>query len=110
MNRTTIILAVAVVLAGAGAWGVFGGGGGAKTVPGEGAYGDEQYQCQDKIFEDLQHPLEMVFLENQFWHATDGEDLTVGGKLQSPNVEGGIYTMEYSCLIRGGKILSVDIH
>jgi len=110
MNRTTIILTVAVVLAGAGAWAVFYGGGGAKTVPGEGAYGDEQYQCQDKIFEDLQHPLELVFLENQIWHTADGEDLTVGGKLQSPNVEGGTDTMEYSCLIRRGKILNIDIH
>ncbi|MBT3395724.1 MAG: hypothetical protein HN423_00905 [Alphaproteobacteria bacterium] len=79
-------------------------------MSGEGAYGDELYACQDKIFEDLQHPLELVFLESQEWHAAGDEDLTVGGKFQMPNVEGGTDTMDYSCLIRRGEILNIDVH
>ena len=110
MNRATIILAVAVVLASAGAWAIFGGGGEAKIVSGEGIYGDELYACQDKVFEDLQHPLELVFIESRDWHAADDDELTVGGMFQMPNVDGGTDTMDYSCLMRGGKILFVDIH
>ena len=110
MNRTIIILAMAVVLAGAGAWAIFGGGSETKIVSGEGAYGDELYQCQDTIFEDLQHPLELVFLESEDWHAVGDEDLTVGGKLQMPNVEGTTDTRNYSCLIRSGEFMSFSIY
>jgi len=109
MKRTPIIVAVVVVLAGAGAWAIFGGSGEPKQVAGAGDYGDELFACQDKIFEDLQHPLELVFIEAREWHTADGEELSVGGTLQLSNVDGGTDTMDYSCNMRGGEILNVDI-
>ena len=109
MNRTTIIVAVVVVLAGAGAWAMFGGSGGPKQVAGAGEYRDELFACRDKIFEDLQHPLELVFIESRNWHTADGAEINVGGTLQLPNVAGGTDTMDYSCRIRGQDILNIDI-
>ena len=110
MNRTTVIVSVVVVLAVAGAWALFDVSGGPKQVAGAGAYGVELGECQDKIFEDLQHPLELVFLEARNWHTADNEDITVGGTFQAPNVDGGTDTMDYACKILGGEIMNVDIH
>ena len=110
MNRTAIVVATVVVLAGAGAWAIFAGSGGPKVVAGAGEYEDQLYACQDKIFEDLQHPLELVFVESKDWHTADGAEIDVGGILQVPNVDGGTDTMEYSCQIRGNKIFNLDIH
>ncbi len=109
MARNTIIAALIVVVAGVGIWMVLGGSGAPKVIAGAGTFDAEVYACQDKVFEDLQHPLELVFVDNTEWHAGDAAELSVGGKLQIPNVQGRLDTMAYQCLSRGGQIESMEI-
>jgi hypothetical protein len=109
MTRNTIIAALIVIVTGAGIWIVLGGSGAHKTIAGMGDFDAEFYACKEKVFEDLMHPLELVFLDNTEWHAGDAAEFSVGGKLQFPNVEGGLDIFAYQCLSRDGKIQNMEI-
>ena len=109
MTKNAIIAASIVVVAAAAIWMWLGGSDQPQVVAGVGAFDAEIFACKDKVFEDLQHPLELVFVENTEWHAGDATELTVGGTLRTPNVEGRLDTMAYQCLSRAGQIVSMEI-
>jgi hypothetical protein len=107
MNRTMLIGAAVAALVVAGViWVVFSRG---SVQAGVGPYAAELDECQEAIWENLMHPDDLEYAESRVWHQVDGDELHIGGVLSLLNDAGQRLGHEYSCLIRGERIILADI-
>ena len=75
---------------------------GVQTGPGP--FETELADCRERLDNDLQHA-EQEYLEETVWHTGDAAELRIGGKV----ILAGPSVADYECLVRAGRILSLDV-
>ena len=69
------------MVAAGGAWFAYGALFASPVKAGAGPFQQALADCQERIFEDEQHPADMKFIDNTVWREGDAANLSIGGKL-----------------------------